>query len=365
MQNLTNAFIAKIPSRAKWAFTTRRVERSDIAGVGEMTQNFRAGDLVLCEIVKLGQHKKIQLSNQRYSTSYKGDLVVLCIGDRYAPDQFMGTAAWHGEHLDLLAGGGIAGSVEKAHASMAAPTQLRPIGLVQDRMGLNINIDQYALENQTIPDDVTVLGVFGASMNAGKTTAAVSLAHGLCRAGFNVAGVKATGTGAFGDFNAFEDASVPVTDFTDAGFSSTYRVPLEDIENGFETLVGQAAADGAKVVVVEIADGVFQRETKAILQNSRIIERMDGLLFAAPDALGAVGGVNVLNEHGLEPFAISGMVSCSALGTQEAEETTGVPVVTRDALCSPDDVHKLTAQVIRKRLEAGTQANDSALAQVA
>ena len=257
MQNFTNAFIAKIPSRAKWAFTTRRVNRADVAGVGEMTHKFRAGDLVLCEISKLGQHKKIQLSNQRPSTSYKGDLVVLCLGDRYAPDQFMGKAAWQGEHLDLLAGGGIAGIVEKAHASMAAPTQLRPVGLVQDHMGLNINIDRYALERTTIPNDVTVLGVFGASMNAGKTTAAVSLAHGLSKAGFKVAGVKATGTGAFGDFNAFEDASVPVTDFTDAGFSSTYRVPLNDIERGFETLVGQAAESGAEVVVVEIADGDY------------------------------------------------------------------------------------------------------------
>jgi len=349
MQSLTNDYIATVPNHAKWAFTTRRVNRSDVAGVGEMTHNFRAGELVLCEITKIAQHKKIQLSNQRYSVSYEGDLVVLCLGDRYAPDQFMGKAEWQGEHLDLLAGGGIAGTVEKAHAKMSAPTQLRPVGLLLDRTGSNINIDRYALESRLIPNDVTVLGVFGASMNAGKTTAAVSLAHGLKRAGLNVAGVKATGTGAFGDFNAFEDASVPVTDFTDAGFSSTYRVPLEDIENGFETLVGQAAEEGANVVVVEIADGVFQRETKAILKDSRIIDRMDGVLFAAPDALGAVGGIDVLDAHGLQPFAISGMVSCSALGTQETEDTTGVPVVTRDELCSPETVQELTKRVIANR----------------
>ena len=365
MQTVTNEFIAKVPNRAKWAFTTRRVNRSDVAGVGEMTNNFRAGDLVLCEIARIGQHKKIQLSNQRYSVSYKGDLVVLCVGDRYAPDQFMGKAAWHAEHLDLLAGGGIAGTVEKAHASMSAPTRLRPIGLLQDRFGMNINIDRYALQSQSIPDDVTVFGVFGASMNAGKTTAAVSLAHGLSRAGFNVAGVKLTGTGAFGDFNAFEDASVPVTDFTDAGFSSTYRVPLKEIERGFDTLVGQAAAKGARIIVVEIADGVFQRETKAILENSRISERLDGILFAAPDALGAVGGVQVLGSHGLQPFALSGMVSCSALGTQEAEETTRVPVVTREALCNPEAVIEHTEKLIKTRSKGKRQDDQSLLAQAA
>lgn len=360
----SNAFTADVPAHAKWAFTTRRVNRADVVGLTAMTTAFRAGDLVLCEIVKIGQHKKIQLHNQRYSESYRGDVVVLCLGDRYAPDQFMGKAEWSGETLDLLAGGGIAGTVEHAHDAMSAPTQLRPLGLLADRFGQTINIDRYALKTATIPDDVTVLGVFGASMNAGKTTAAVSLAHGLRRSGLNVAGVKATGTGAFGDFNAFEDASVPVTDFTDAGYASTYRVSLSDLERGFETLVGQAAAKGAKVVVVEIADGVFQRETKEILAGSKIIDRMDGLLFAAPDALGAVGGVEVLAAHGLRPFALSGMVSRSALGTLEAEQTTGVPVVTRDALCDGKTVTLLTRDLMRTSTSTSTSTTAS-VAQIA
>ena len=36
------------------------------------------------------------------------------------------------------------------------------------------------------------------------------------------------------------------------------------------------------MIVVEIADGVFQQETKAILYGSRIRDRLDGILFAAP-----------------------------------------------------------------------------------
>ena len=67
----------------------------------------------------------------------------------------------------------------------------------------------------------------------GKTTAASSLAHGLRAAGYAVAGIKATGTGAFGDFNSFEDAGVPVMDFTDVGMPTTFRMPLEQIEEAF------------------------------------------------------------------------------------------------------------------------------------
>ncbi|WP_348827092.1 hypothetical protein [Halomonas sp. RT37] len=338
-----------VPASAKWAFTTRRARRDDVRSLASLDHPLRAGDLILCEVLQVGQHKRVQLACGRPSESYPGDLLVLCVGDRYAPDQFMGRAEVD-VRMDLLAGGGIAGKVEAAHARMARPTQLRPLGFLADVRGEVINIDRYAIADARIPDDVVVLGVFGASMNAGKTTAAVSLAHGLQRAGFAVEGVKATGTGAFGDFNAFADASVAVSDFTDAGMASTFRCPLERIERGFEALVGGAAARGAEVVVVEIADGVFQDETAAILADSPIIERLDGILFAAPDALGAVGGVSVLKRHGQTPFALAGMVSLSALGSREASGETGLPVVKREALCDPEAVSRLVAPIIRRRL---------------
>jgi len=347
MTLIATTFATPVPATAKWAFTTRRVPQSDVAALLPISDAAKAGDLILCEITSVNQHKKIQLSDGRYSVSYEGDLVVLAVGDRYAPDQFMGRAEVNETAMDLLAGGGVAGRVEAAHAKMSKPTQLRPLGILASKTGNVINIADYAIAQNTIPDHVTVLGVFGASMNAGKTTAAVSLAYGLAQAGYKVAGVKATGTGAFGDFNAFRDASIPVTDFTDAGMPTTFRMPLERITKGFEALVGQAAADGAEIVVVEIADGVFQRETAQILKDSAIIDRMDGILFATPDALGAVGGVTTLNRYGLRPFALSGMVSLSALGTIEAETETRLPVLTREKLCDGNVVADLVAPMMR------------------
>lgn len=331
----------------KWSFTTRRVLRSALAGLSPDLGSAVAGDLVVCRVVEMGQHRKLQLANRRTSEMYPGDLVVLCLGDRYAPDQFEGRAVLAGPNADLLAGGGIVGRMERAHVKMSQPTQLEPIGIGVDAAGQRINVADFALPASTIPDHVTVVGVFGASMNSGKTTAAVSIAHGLAAAGYRVAGVKATGTGAFGDFNAFEDAGVPATDFTDAGMPTTYRMPLSRIEAGFETLVGNAAAGGAEIVVVEIADGVFQAETAAILRSSRIRWRMDGLLFAAPDALGALGGTEVLRAHGLRPFAISGMVTCSPLAQAEAVAATGIAHYSRGELASAEVARMLIAGFIR------------------
>lgn len=340
-------FDTAIPANAKWAFTTRRVAASDVIALKPVDRSAKAGDLILAEITEVNQHKKIQRADGRDSVSYAGDLVVLCLGDRYAPDQFMGRAEMRDDALDLLAGGGVCGVVEAKHAKMSKPTQLRPLGLVAGKDGNTLNIADYAIDDAQIPEHVTVIGVFGASMNAGKTTAAVSIAHGLAKAGYKVAGVKATGTGAFGDFNAFRDAGIDVTDFTDAGMPTTFRMPMQRIERGFHALVGQAAARGAEIVVVEIADGVFQGETAAILKDSAIVNRMDGILFATSDALGAVGGVSTLARYGHRPFALSGMLSLSALGTMEAETETNLPVISRDALCDGKTAADLVAPLLR------------------
>lgn len=323
---------------AHWTFTTRRVNHDDVAGFSRSFDEAKAGDLVLCEITEINQHRRLQLTTKRYKKSYVGDLFVACVGDRYAPDQFQGAAQINGQAAHLLAGGGVVGTVEHAHERMAPPTIVRPLGLLTDDKGKTINVARYGLVKHAIPSDVTVLGVFGASMNAGKTTAAVSLAYGLSRAGYAIAGAKITGTGSFGDFLAFEDTGIPTYDFTDAGLASTYRVPLKRIEDGFETVVGHAAEGGAEIVVVEIADGVFQGETAEILRASKIKDRLDGLMFAAPDALGSVCGVQVLSGYGLRPFAVSGMVTRSPLAVQEAVTQTGVTHMTREQLCDPDPV---------------------------
>lgn len=327
-----------ICNNAKWAFTTRRVKRSDVRGLSEDFDGAKAGDLLLCEIAEVGHHKRIQLAERRVSESYPGDLVVLCVGDRYAPDQFLASAVIDGPVIDLVAGGGVAGRVDAAHELMEEPTKLRPLALLTGAQGEVLNVADYALPALPANGQISVIGVIGASMNSGKTTAAASLAHGLKRAGYATAAVKATGTGAFGDFNSYEDGGVPALDFTDAGMATTFRVPLERIEHGFDTLVATAAVGGAEVVVVEIADGVFQQETRAILEASRIRDRLDGILFAAPDALSAHGGVMVLERVNLSPFAISGVVSCSPLAAAEAAEVTGLPILSREALWSPETI---------------------------
>ena len=248
-----------VPAEAKWTFTTRRVDRSDVATMDQDFAAMQPGDLLLAQVEKIGNHKRFQLTTGRPSEIYVGDFGVVACAARYAPDQFEGLAEIDPECCDLLAGGGVAGRMVQANLLLGSPTRLRPIGRLLQSDGSAVNVGNYAIASSGVTPTIPVLLVTGASMNAGKTTMTTSLAFGLRQAGYQVAGIKVTGTGAFGDFNSMSDAGLHyVADFTDAGLASTYMQPIERIEQAFLDLVGDAQRKGAEVAVVELADGVYQ-----------------------------------------------------------------------------------------------------------
>src|SRR5690606_2832612 len=157
-----------------------------------------------------------------------------------------------------------------------------------DAQGRVMNLHQYGRPALPATKDLTVIGVVGASMNAGKTAAVASLVHGLEAAGYRTAAVKATGTGAFGDWNAYVDAGASfVTDFTAAGRVATYRQPSSRLAQALEQMLAAAGQADCEVAVVEFADGVLQRETAALLGMTDVRRHFDGFLFAGPDALAA------------------------------------------------------------------------------
>ena len=356
--SVVTPLVPAVLAQAKWAFTTRRVRRDDVASLVGGLNDVRSGDLVLGRVDRIGSHKRIQLPVGRPAELYIGDLVVLVCGDRYAADQFEGVAELDPNGSDMLAGGGVIGRMRSRHARMAMPTRITPLGLLADRTGSIINVVNYGFETTRCPKTMTGIYVVGTAMNSGKTTAAASLAHGLSRAGHRVAAIKATGTGAFGDYNTYVDSGAHcVIDFTDAGMVSTYRQPLARIESAVETMLAHAVAEGCEVVVVELADGVFQQETADLLDSPAFRAGIDGLVFAAPDALAAAGGCAVLRGMGLEPAVLTGMVSCSPLSTAEAEAATGVRVMTRAALCDPAQANGLMAKMVcRSPRETGETA---------
>ena len=327
---------------AKWAFSTRRVKRKDAVKLNRKVTAAKSGDLVLGRVQSIGSHKRIQLPDGRPSALYEGDLVVAACGSRYASDQFEGVAEIRPDGTDLLAGGGCLGRMRFRNSKVKRPTRISPLGLLTDSSGATLNLQRYGLPRAIPLRSIYTIALVGASMNSGKTDAVASLVHGLKGAGLKVAAIKLTGTGAFGDYNAYIDAGAHYTaDFIDAGMVSTYQRPPQQILNAFATLLSAAAHEGCDIAVVEIADGILQQETAALLRSSHFRKVVNALLYAIPDALSAVGGCHKLAEIGITPLALTGLISSSPLNVFEAEDATGLKVLSREALRDPAQASSL------------------------
>jgi len=325
---------------AKRAFTTRRVDLS-LASRLRTGCAPRAGDLVLARVVQLGQHQKLESPHGRRAQLYEGDEIVVAYGERYAPDQFEAVIPTDLGECDLVAGGGVAGKVLSRHARMKAATRIAPVGLLADDKGAVLNLARFALPDATPARQLPpVIAVVGTSMNAGKTTTAAGLVHGLSRAGLSVVATKVTGTGSGGDLWTMHDAGArAVLDFTDMGHASTAGLGLDEAERTLTSLVAHAARQSPDIIVMEIADGLLQRETGALLRSARVRELIHGVMFAAGDAMGAVAGHDWLLRNGHRVLGVSGLLSASPLATREAEAALGLPVIglaaLRDAVSAP------------------------------
>ena len=325
-------------SRAAWAFATRRVPVNAAAMLLPPVGKPETGDLILAVVDSLGQHPGLQLPSGRRMQMFPGDEIVVAYGNRYASNQFESEVPHTLGPCHLSAGGGIASRVTAWHARMKSPTQITPIGLLGNKQGRRINLRDYALPTLTRvkSNHLTTIGVVGTGMDSGKTHSCAYLVKGLIAAGLRVAYIKITGTGAGGDTWLLKDAGAsPVLDFTDAGMSTTYLAPLSQIESALVSLLAHAANESVDAVVVEIADGVLQIETSALLKSDVFASLVGGLMMASQDAMGASAGVQWLRQNARPPvLALSGIMSAAPLQVREATQALGLPVYDREGLAS-------------------------------
>jgi hypothetical protein len=163
-------------------------------------------------------------------------------------------------------------------------------------------------------------------MNSGKSLAAAACCRALATAGYKVRASKITGTSSLKDILHMNDSGAsPYSDFSYLGYPSTYLLEKGELVNIFNQLDLKYANNPKNFWVVELADGVIQRETAMLLNTPEIVSRIHKLVFCASDAFGAIGGLGVLERYGLEPDALSGICSSSPLFVRELSEFTTIP----------------------------------------
>lgn len=324
----------------KTSFICREISGYRIDQYAVRRHTLQAGDVGLFEILSIGKHTMLQTSDKTNKTLMPGDRILMAFGNRYATEQLEGYVPDAPlEEYHMLGQGGIVGKIASMHKQLkgGGPTRLRLVGLAVDEYG-DVKNTRHEL---SLPGPMfsssspkVVLSV-GSSMDSGKTTSAAYLVHGLKQGGHRVAFIKLTGTAFTKDADLVRDLGADLSiDFTELGYPSTYLCSREELLSLYHHLLQRCMEIRPDYIVIEIADGILQRETAALLTWKRFTSTIHHLLFSCGDSLSALGGVNLLRSWGLQPSAISGMITTSPLLVREAVEATGLPALTLDQLRS-------------------------------
>lgn len=331
---------------AKISFVTRRVSFNHAQQL-ILDRQPRAGDLVLARVGRIKRQTRVELRSGRRAHLYEGDELVLAYGSRYAADQFEAEVPNDLAPCQLVAAGGIAARVISKHGKIKAATEIIPMGLLGDAEGRILNLADYALPVlQSQHFRPRTIAVFGTSMNSGKTTMASDLVQGAQRAGLKVNAAKLTGTGSGPDIWKMLDAGASeMLDFTDQGYASTAGLALPTLLDISHVLISRLSKRETDLLVLEIADGLLQRETRALLNCPEFRDLIDGCLLASPDSIAAVRAVNQLQSLPLNVLGIGGVMSQSPLTSREATEACGIPYLTRSDLHQEGVINTLLAEL--------------------
>jgi hypothetical protein len=301
------------------------------------------GDVAIFEVLNIGKHTKIQADDRRHITLMPGDHLMAAFGNRYATGQFEGyIPEAPQQEYHILGGGGTVGILHSMHTKfdLVGPTTLRMIGFAIQADGSVINTiklnEHLRYEFSGVGASLTkVILSLGSSMDSGKTTTAAHLGHGLKKLGKKVAYIKLTGTVYSKDADLNFDLGADMAiDFSLLGYPSTFLCEEEELLCLYVSLFQQVLACEPDYTIIEIADGLLQRETKMLLNNKMFIDSVDKVVYSSSESMGALQGVQILNRWGIIPFALSGLFTASPLLIQEVKDHTNIPVFTLDDLIS-------------------------------
>jgi hypothetical protein len=118
-------------------------------------------------------------------------------------------------------------------------------------------------------------------------------------------------------------------------------VSPERIVETLMSLVHHLAQSGVDAMVLEIADGVLQRETSALLRSDAFRHIVGGIVLAGGDSMGAAAGYQWMRDLPTPVLALSGVLTAAPLQVLEAQQATDLPVFDREGLATPENAMRL------------------------
>lgn len=292
------------------------------------------GDVIFGQIDRIGQHQSIESKSGRVHRIYSKDKGVFVFGNRYAPDYYEALIpSSFEEEVDLVARSGVVSRMINKNNKKKDPTSVQVLGYVCNSEGEILNTLQKPLvvpqQTQKTKRRSKMIVFVGTSMNSGKSFAATATVKALTQLGHTVRASKITGTASLKDILSMSDAGAEkFSDFTFLGHPSTYMLDKKSVLDIYDKLDLKYANKPSNYWVVEIADGIVQRETSMLLSSPEFKDRIHRIVFCAGDALGAMGGKRLLKDkYGINAHMISGVCTATPLHIREIKSFTDTPIL--------------------------------------
>ena len=327
--------IQPVAQNLKWSWACRVLDCGNYKIHSNASSNIddnkpKIGDVAVVCVERIGNHTSLVTTDNKKLRIYVGDYIVCVFGNRYATDAFEGEVIGL-ENLSLLTAGGMIGTVKSKHShDVKKPTKVSFTGYLVKKGDKRINLKQLKFViNRPTPDTEikNLIVAVGTGMNSGKTTTARMLIKGLSERGLKIAACKLTGSVSNRDQDEMRSASARcIMDFSDYGFPSTYLATKQELIDLFNIMLARLEKFNPDVVIMEIADGILQRETNMLLTDPYVKQKTKGIVLAAESAPSALYGVEYLKNLGYTIIAVSGAMTSAPLFVREFQQHSDIHV---------------------------------------
>lgn len=344
--------------RAQWLMPSaiRRVKPDEMRYLLPVDPGARwaQGDLLLVQVQgPVGRIASIQNTNRRGRLEYRdaalfpGTKLVAVLAPRAGtstcvarvPEQPVAELHLHGVGGQAAA---IVPGSEHSALYRGSPTTVRVLARLGGADREPLNVRRFGVRVPADPrprgeGDPALVLVVGSDMDAGKTATARRIIYSLTAMGRAVVAGKATGVGSLMDIASMFDAGASeVFDFTDLGEPVTIDLSREEVlslfHRIFNHLRGRVGPEG--FVVIELADGIWYRETGFLLEDPGVRDLVTHVVYACHGILDAERGLEELGRlgYGDRLSALSGRLGSSGVLREIAAERFGGRPPVFDAL---------------------------------
>lgn len=304
----------------------------------DRARGWQQGDLILGRVEPpVGLINRVQNVNRRRGIDFReaalfpGTVTVAVLAPRAGTSTCIAKVPPSPvDRLHLHGVGGQAGLVVPGthHSALYTdpPTNIQVLAALggPDQQPLNTRRFHAALVNCSAaprartPDDPGLILVVGSDMDDGKTTTARRIIYSLRAFGHPVVAGKPVGVGSLGDISSMFDAGASeVLDFSALGEPVTIDLPKERVLEIFHRIFNhlRAQVPPGGFVVLELADGIWYRETQFVLKDELVRSLITDVVFACHGVLDAENGIRKLLDWGYADKlrALSGKMGSSGV----------------------------------------------------